>query len=243
MVRSAPERRLNRLADIQRFYGILEGLQRRLGFRRLSDCHGRLKWPTRGVYFFFEDGERRSTSGSGLRVVRVGTHALNQKSSRTLWDRLSQHRGVASTRGGNHRGSIFRLLVGEALLCRNGARVPTWGVGRSKGEAVVRCSVPRGALEDLETPVEASVSAVLGAMPFLWIDVPDAPGPLSVRGFIERNAIALVSNYGKEPIDLASPSWLGRHSGRHLVRASGLWNNNHVEEQYDPAFLDVLAKL
>ena len=31
-------------------------------------------WPQRGVYFFMEDGEERSDSGSGLRIVRVGTH-------------------------------------------------------------------------------------------------------------------------------------------------------------------------
>ena len=82
-----------------------------------------MEWPARGVYFFFEDGEARSTSGTGPRVVRIGTHALTAKSSTTLWNRLAQHRGVVGTGGGNHRGSIFRLLVGEALLRRRGLRV------------------------------------------------------------------------------------------------------------------------
>jgi hypothetical protein len=232
---------LNRLAELRRFYAIVEDLERRAGVRRLSDCRGKMPWPVRGVYFFFEDGERRSASGSGPRVVRIGTHALKPGSSTTLWDRLSQHRGAVSTRGGNHRGSIFRLLVGEALLRRDGAWVPTWGVGRSKGEAVSACGVTRAALERLEAPVEASVSAVIGAMSVLCVDVPDDPGPGSLRGSIERNAIALLSNRGKDAIDDASPSWLGRHSGRELVRASGLWNVEHVEGQYDAAFLDVLA--
>jgi len=43
----------------------------------------------------------------------------------TLWARLSQHRGSAKSGGGNHRCSIFRLLVGRALECatrRSGAR-------------------------------------------------------------------------------------------------------------------------
>lgn len=53
--------------------------------------------------------------------------------------------------------------------------------------------------------------------------------------------IALLSNFGKESIDPPSTAWLGSYSGRERVRTSGLWNNDHVEKQYDPAFLDVLA--
>ena len=30
-----------------------------------------------------------------------------------------------------------------------------------------------------------------------------------MRGYIERNAIALLSNYGKPAIDPPSPGWLG----------------------------------
>ena len=86
------------------------------GFPQLRACHGRMPWPRRGVYFFFEEGEVRSDSGSGPRVVRVGTHALTDRSKTTLWNRLAQHRGVARSGGGNHRGSVFRLLVGQALL-------------------------------------------------------------------------------------------------------------------------------
>jgi hypothetical protein len=57
---------------------------------------------------------------------------------------------------------------------------------------------------------------------------------------IERNAIALLSNYGKAVIDPPSPDWLGRHCDRERVRISGLWNNNHVDEAYDPGFLDLM---
>jgi hypothetical protein len=70
----------------------------------------------RGVYFFFEGGELRSQSGSGGLVVRIGTHAVSVGSKSTLWGRLAQHRGSLSGNG-NHRGSIFRLWVGSALLC------------------------------------------------------------------------------------------------------------------------------
>ena len=80
-------------------------------------------------------------------------------------------------------------------------------------------------------------------MPFLWLEIDDEPGPDSLRGYIERNAIALLSNYGKEPLDPPSGEWLGRLCDRERVRNSGLWNQNHVEERYDPAFLDTLERL
>jgi hypothetical protein len=80
-------------------------------------------------------------------------------------------------------------------------------------------------------------------MPFLWLGVDDAAHPESARGLIERNAIALLSNYEKPPIDAPSVNWRGLKSDRERVRASGLWNNRHVDEAYDPAFLDQMSAL
>jgi hypothetical protein len=80
-------------------------------------------------------------------------------------------------------------------------------------------------------------------MPFLWIAIDDAPGAQSQRGFIERNAIALLSNYERTPLDPASQGWLGLHCNRPRVRASGLWNFRHVNERHDPDFLDVFNTL
>ena len=79
-------------------------------------------------------------------------------------------------------------------------------------------------------------------MPFVWLSVDDEPGPARMRGKIERNAIALLSNFDKRPRDPPSPTWLGFHCNRDRVRASGLWNQNHVDESYDPAFLDDLEQ-
>ena len=74
-----------RLRDLRRLYRLLDELERRLGGKRtLAECHGRIDWPRRGVYFFFEAGEIRTDSGTGPRVVRVGTHALTAKSRTTL---------------------------------------------------------------------------------------------------------------------------------------------------------------
>ncbi len=230
------DRMLARLADTQRFYGLLD----RLGSaRRLAECSAKPDWPRRGVYFFFEDGETRSWSGAGPRVVRVGTHGLKPGSRSTLWERLAQHRGKADGSGGNHRGSIFRLIVGAALGRRRDIALPeTWGVGGSRGEAAKRFGLTRSEVKRAEEPLEAAVSGHLGRMRFRWLEVPDEPGPQSERGFIEQNAIALLSGYREPALDPPSPGWLGHSSDRSPVRRSGLWNSNHVEEDHDPSFLD-----
>ena len=219
---------------LERFYGLLANLERQLnGARTLSNCDGRMGWPQRGVYFFREPGEHRRDTGSGPRIVRVGTHALKTGSRTKLWTRLSQHRGKAGSGGGNHRGSIFRLIVGTALIERDRHDCPTWGNGSS---------APR-TIRQGEVALERAVSNVIGAMPFLWLAINDEPGPRSLRSYVERNAIALLSNYGKEPLDPPSRNWLGHFCDRERVRTSGLWNQNHVDEQYDPAFLDTLERL
>ena len=135
--------------------------------------------------------------------------------------------------GGNHHGSIFRKIVGAALIEKDGLNYPTWG----KGDTAPR------EVRKLEQPLERIVSTHIGEMPFLWLAVEDEAGPDSLRGYIERYTIALLSNWGKQPIDQPSSSWLGHHCNREKVRASGLWNSNHVNEDYDPAFLETLACL
>ena len=224
----------SRLDDLKRFYNSLALLEKRHGGAlRLSDCSGYMKWPARGIYFFMETGEDRAVTGNGPRIVRVGTHALKAGSKTKLWTRLKQHKGTVRSGGGNHHGSIFRKIVGAALIEKDGLNYPSWGKGSS---------APRE-ITEREQPLERAVSTVIGEMPFLWLAVEDEAGPESLRGYIERNAIALLSNWGKQPIDPLSTSWLGHLSDREKVRTSGLWNSNHVNEDYDPAFLDVLARL
>jgi hypothetical protein len=225
---------MDRLAHLIRFYAILDELRKRSGGpRTLATCSGRMNWPNRGVYFFLEVGQDRSDSGTGARVVRVGTHGLKTGSATKLWTRLSHHKGQSKTGGGNHRGSIFRLIVGGSLIAGNSYSFPTWGV-KNTADAAIRAG---------ELSLEREVSIVIGQMPFLWLEVPDEPGPQSARGYVERNAIALLSNFGKEPIDAPHDRWLGYGSDRERVRKSGLWNQNHVDESYDFKFLDVFEKL
>jgi hypothetical protein len=209
-----------RLEHLVRFYSILDDLEPKLGgTRTLAECRGRMSWPVRGVYFFREAGESRSDSGDGTRIVRVGTHALKAGGGTKLWGRLSAHKGQVRSGGGNHRGSIFRLIVGMALIKRDGHKFPTWGEGSSAGKDI------RAA----EVELEQAVSRVTCKMPFLWLAIEDEAGPDSMRGKTERNSIALLSNFDKPPLDAPSPEWLGRDCDRDRVRASGLWKGLDVK--------------
>jgi hypothetical protein len=127
-------------------------------------------------------------SGNGSRIVRVGTHALVTGSRSTLRRRL----GTASRPGirrCNHRGSIFRLLIGQALLARGEvAQCVSWGVKGAAGKASLALNISHETLAAAEAPVEMAVTNYLGTMPFLWLDIDDEPGPDSLRGVIERNA-------------------------------------------------------
>jgi hypothetical protein len=226
-----------------RFYEILAELELTLGGkRRLFDCDGHMGWPIRGVYFFFEDGENRSTSGSEPKVVRIGTHALKLNSESTLWQRLSQHRGTM--KAGNHRGSIFRLLIGEALKSKMQEIEPrSWGVCSDASKAALKFGCALQDIKVCERELEILVSQYVGKIFFLWLAIEDEPGPKSLRGYIERNSIALLSNYNGEIVDPASATWLGQFSSHERVSRSGLWNNNHVNESYAPDFLDRFAGL
>ncbi|RQG98186.1 hypothetical protein [Natrarchaeobius oligotrophus] len=227
---------MSRHSDLDRLYDLLDQLEAKVGGKqRLKDCTGYMDWPERGVYFFFAKDETRNLADQ-LRLTRIGTHAVSSGSGTSLWNRLRTHRGANSGTyegGGNHRGSVFRKRVGEAMIERNGIHdeYPHWGDGSSADRD--------RRLSELEH--ERRVSEYIRDLPFLWVDVDDEPSSQSDRAYIERNAIALVSNYQKDSFDPRSDGWLGHDSPRSEISDSGLWNINHVEEQYDLGFLDRLA--
>jgi hypothetical protein len=224
-----------RIAHLSHFYDILNRLEVRTGGKRnLAMCSARSGWPQLGVYFFFENGETRSDSGSGPRVVRVGTHAVTNGAHTQLWDRLAQHKGTRDL-GGNNRGSVFRRLVGHALAAKDShLSVPTWGQGKYSLN-----------IRNAERNLEMEVSRYIGNMPLLWISIEDPASANSRRAYIERNAIALLSNASvayDRSLDLPSNSWLGLQCPHPDVQRSGLWNSRHVSESYDPAFLEELER-
>jgi hypothetical protein len=95
-----------------------------------------------------------------------------------------------------------------------------WGRERAAGENPA-------APDKAETALESAVSLYIGQMPFVVLAVDDEPGPRSARAFIERNSIALLSNYARPPIDPPSPAWLGRRCGRRGIRSQ--LHGNHEE--------------
>ena len=216
-------------SDTDEFYRILDQLSATMsGPRHLRECTGDSGCPPQGVYFFFEDGEQRADGSR--RVVRVGTHGLTATSTATLWGRLRQHRGQLTGRnpgGGNHRASVFRRHVGAALIRRDNL-LSSW-LDRHR---------PSGQRASQEASVERAVTRHIGAMPFLWLNVPAGAD----RGYLERNSIALLSCLTGGP-DPPSASWLGRYAERAEIRESGLWNVQHVYGHYEPGFLRQLALL
>jgi len=217
-----------RAGDLDRFYALLAELQEGpMGFPALGALAENPTLPARGVYFFFEAGESRLTSPSVARVFRVGTHAVSSGSSSTLWGRLRTHLGTRAG-GGNHRSSIMRLHIGNALLARDHDRfsAPTWGSEQISIEA--------------ERSLEQAVSEHIASMRVLCIAVPDAASATSDRSYIERHSIALLSG-NRGPLDVAHSAWLGSHSPHPAIRRSSLWNVNYVDDSYDSSFLDVLA--
>ena len=229
--------------DLDRFYGLLDDLAKRVGgTRKLKNCTGYMDWPDRGVYFFLEPGEMRDSSDQ-MRVTRVGTHAVSEGSSTSLWDRLKQHYGTGSgssnhPHGGNHRGSVYRKRVGEAIIEKHDLHddYPDWD---KRWSSIDR---DRSEVRDEEYILERRVSAYIREQPFLWVDVDDEPSTDSDRAFIEQNAIALLSNFDDQTVDPRDDEWLGKYSRSREIRESGLWNVNHVEERYDLDFLEMLEE-
>jgi hypothetical protein len=223
----------NRLADLAQFYRLLTVLEDRIGGKRiLAECHGRMQWPRcGGVYFFFEQGEFRSDSGHGERVVRVG------RTARPIWSRLYNHRGTARGEG-NHRSSIFRELVGLSIKERDHMNSPlSWSIGLSPGTAARRFNTTTEKIRSDESELERLVSSHIGSMSFIWLPI----GNESKREQIERNAISLLFSSESDRLDSPSITWLGLHCPKAIMRESGLWNAAYVGSRRDPAFLGLLG--
>ena len=196
----------DRQRDTERFYNLLARLEERVeGKRTLDQLATGIAPRIKGVYFFFEPGEMRSSSHSEFRVVRVGTHTGNNS---TLGTRLFEHK----VDGGR---SVFRDHINAALKNRARARK-----SYDKDHWHAGC-----------------ISSYIGKMPFLWIKVDDQ----GTRKFIERNSIALLSNWERNPIDPPSNEWLGncredpliRNPNHDKVTRSGLWNVHYVSRKLD----------
>lgn len=157
-----------------------------------------------GLYFFFEQGET-SRHGPTGRVVRVGNHP---RADGGLVRRLRQHYS------GNKNGSVFRKLLGGALLRSRDPDSPCLAPRPGKGHWELQDARPCARCRFLETELSSSLRV---RFRFRCIEIPDRQ---------ERNRFEemLVATLAQCPVCRPSGAWLGRHAYAGRVRESGLWN-------------------
>jgi len=219
----------NETQQIKRFYELLDQVQKKCPRRVFGELSSTMPLPQQGVYFFFEPGEYRE-DGKSPRVVRIGTHAAQAGSSANVFSRIKNHWGSNKEGHGKHRMSVHRELVGLALINRDQLHFPHWADRAYKNDKEV--------LEH-ETPLELMVSEYIRKCEFTVLEVPGESHANNDRSFIEANAIALLSNYGRdEKGAFVSSNWLGKYSGDDRLVQSGLWNKVGVFRDVHPEFLD-----
>lgn len=212
-----------RVSDIRRLYNLIDSFQEAGNIFKLKKLHEQIL-PIQGVYLFIDKGETNLLGKPG-RIIRIGTHAVSVGSKSTLRNRLKTHLG-AKDGTGNHRSSIFRLHVGQALFSTLSKRDcnDTWGIDRPTTMEFI----------NTERHHERLVTEYLANLYVFIIPVLDAASRFSLRASIERQMIAL---FTEDLLPLESPSdqWLGKDSPKALISSSGLWNIQHVGSTYDPA--------
>jgi len=204
---------LDRIHCIEELYAIFDKMRAAGGIKTLREtlCE---PLPDQGVYFFFDPTEQTRFSETLPRLVRIGTHGVSAGSRATLRDRLRTHLGTSEGYG-NHRSSVFRLHVGEALIRRDGLRnkYPNWGVGQKSTRAV----------RDNEKPLEQKVSEIIAGLLVGSVAVADKSTKESDRSLIERLSIALFTEH-LLPVEAPGRHWLGLHSKHEVIVKTGLWN-------------------
>ena len=176
--------------------------------------------PKNGLYFFYELGET-SVHGVAGRIVRVGNHPRSQDA---LVRRLRDHYS------GNKNGSVFRRLLGGALLRRanlsNPCLAPAPGQGHWETHGLKSC-------EDCR-PIEMIVSQLLrDAFAFRCVRVEDR----AERNRLEASIIAALAGCSA---CRASAGWLGHFAYSQVVRSSGLWNSDYVSGSAPPSNEELL---
>jgi hypothetical protein len=212
-----------RVRDVRALYAHIGEARRQGRTFLLGDLSAR-SLPEKGVYIFLDPAETSAWS-NGPRIVRIGTHAVSEGSKSSLRTRLRNHLGPAHGVG-SHRGSIFRLHVGRAMLeaeGRNGAEVLTWGVGQQSPKPV----------PDNEIAHERRVTDYLQRLEVFVFDIDDPPSKTSLRALAETQLIGLMTADGL-PLEPASAGWLGLRSPMAPIRETGLWNIRDVGAAYRP---------
>lgn len=168
--------------------------------------------PQNGIYLLFEKGE---LGHQGNRIVRVGTHTGNDK----LRSRLREHFEKE-----NKDRSIFRKNIGRAILNKtNNPLLAQWEIDLTTIEAKKNYLqvVDRQKLREIEKQITEYLRQNFY---FTVIRVDDK----EKRLLLESKIISTVSLCNEcRPSD----AWLGLHSPKEKIRASGLWLVNELYKQ------------
>lgn len=168
--------------------------------------------PRNGIYILFEKGEFAHETD---RIVRVGTHT----GSNQLPSRLKQHFIKE-----NKDRSIFRKNIGRAILNKDqDAFLAQWEIDLTSRNARQKYAgkIDQRKLQETEKRVAEYIRQNFR---FVVFRVDDKPKRLCW----ESKIISTVSR-----CDECCPSknWLGLHSPKEKIRASGLWLVNELCKQ------------
>ena len=158
-----------------------------------------------GIYIMFEVGEKLYGMN---RIVRIGTHRADGRLKERLKDHFYKE---------NKDGSILRKNVGLSLLHReNDPFEAIWALDWSKQS--VKNEYANSAQLERKKKIERAVSSYLRSnLSFTCILVEDEKDRLRVEE-------ALIATLNKANDFVSSAEWLGRHSPKHEIANSGLWN-------------------
>jgi hypothetical protein len=168
--------------------------------------------PSNGVYVFFEKGE---TGHDGDRIVRVGTHYGDGN----LVARLNEHFIKE-----NKDRSVFRKTIGKALLAHDkDPFLAQWSIDRTN-KAVREDPWRQVDLRRLQQVERKVTQRIQGYFSFVIIPVPQN---------LDRHALeaTLVATAAQCSACRPSSTWLGLHSPNEKIRASGLWQVQHLDQE------------
>jgi hypothetical protein len=167
--------------------------------------------PKNGIYIIFENGE---VCNDFARIVRVGTHTGNNQ----LRSRLNQHFVIE-----NKNRSIFRKNIGRCFLNKtNDPYLPLWElnttsrVDKEKNLKLLDLNFEK----DLEKQISNYIQANLSFCVFKVDDKDE-------RLFWESKIVSTLAKANVKP----SVNWLGNHSPKEKIKASGLWQVNELYKE------------
>jgi hypothetical protein len=183
--------------------------------------------PTNGIYLFYESGEIASHGDRLPRIVRVGTHRDGNFRQRIAEHYLLDDRKMSfdRSRSAPKDRSIFRKNIGRALLNKStDPYLNIWNIDFMKTVNLLAYSHLRDIEKERE--IEREITRILREnFCFRFVAVETENQRLGTNG-LERRLIGTVAQCARcRP----SANWLGSYSPLANIRATGLWQVQHIK--------------